>query len=346
VALAATACQGQSNAQPTRVPTDIAPTPTVRSTPLPDAPIAPVLGAGPREITLLFAQFGDTPTQNARRAANDLQQQLTDDLGLEIKVAFVDENDALQAICGGAPRAAWVSPFTYVKAQTQCGAVTVLAVTRGRSPNVTLGRTAEIIARADITALSQLNGQTFCRSQEQDYFTSWVFPNLLMASQGVNPITGLSATQDYPDDLSLGSALYDNKCAAAALPPGAFEDLLIDLSGALSTDESRVTSSDLAAALHVLTRAGNTAPSASQTVIGSNVIPYETLVFAPDSALPSDLRERITQTVESFFSDRADGTGRLNALLDATGIMSVNENTYSAFRSLVVNAGWDMTFTE
>jgi ABC-type phosphate/phosphonate transport system substrate-binding protein len=348
LALVITACQQGNNVEPTHIPTAIPPTPTIRSTALPQVPTAPPLGEGEaRQIVIEIALFGENANTNARRAANQLQQALQEQVGLEIKVEFVSEETALAALCSGAPRAAWVNPFTFVTAEAECDAVPVFAITRGR-PQKTVGRTAEIIARADITRLSQLKGQVFCRSYDQDYFTSWVFPSLYIAGQGVDPITDLSDIKDYPDNVSLGNALYVGDCAAAALPPDEFEDFLIDLSGSLSTEENPVTTSDLSDVLHVIQPAADTA--AKNDVVrwqyATGVIPYEVLAFPPDSALPEALKQQITETISGFFGETATSNQRLNDLLSATGLIPVDANSYQNFSPVVINAKWDMAFSD
>jgi hypothetical protein len=348
LSLLAAACQQSTQVEPTHIPTPIPPTPTIRSTPLPDVPLAPALGQGDeRQIVIQIALFGADASTSARRAGNQLQQALQDDLDLDIKVEFVDEETASASLCSGAPDAVWISPFSLVKAQTTCDAVPVLAVTRGR-PRATVGRTAEIIARVDITALSQLRNRVFCRSYEQDYFTSWVFPSLYIAGQGVNPLTDLSDVKDYPDNLSMGRALYAGECAAAALPPDKFEDLLIDLSADLSTEENPVTSSELADIIHVVEPAADVSYKTGvvRWQYASGIIPYEVLVFPPDSAIPENLRKDITDAIKTFLSENATSSQRLSDLLDATGIIPVDTNSYQNFSPVVINAKWDMVFSD
>jgi ABC-type phosphate/phosphonate transport system substrate-binding protein len=346
LALVVSACQSGNNVQPTHVPTPIPPTPTIRSTALPEVSPAPALGEGDaRQIAIEIALFGENPGTNARRAANQLEQALQEEVGLEVKVDFVGEETALADLCSGAPRAAWVSPFSFVRAETECDAVPVFAITRGR-PQATVGRTAEIIARADITRLSQLQDRVFCRSYDQDYFTSWVFPSLYMAGQGVDPLTDLSGIKDYPDNLAMGRALYVGDCAAAALPPDEFEDFLIDLSALLSTDEQPVTTSELSDVLHIVQPAADT--TAKSGVVrwqyATGVIPYEVLAFPPDSALPEALQQKITATVSGFLGESATSNQRLSDLLNATGIIPVDANSFQNFSPVVINAKWDMAF--
>jgi ABC-type phosphate/phosphonate transport system substrate-binding protein len=316
---------------------------------LPDVPDAASLGQGDRQVTIQFALFGDKASDSAKRAGIELHQTLMEDLDLDVNIEFVDETAALKTVCSGAPNVAWISAFSYVAAQTQCEAVPALAIKRGRSPRVTTGTTAELIGRSEIGALSGLKGKVFCRSGKQDVFTSWVFPTLMMASQGVNPMLDLSSVQDYPDDMALGRALYENKCAAAALAPDQFNDFLIDLANELSTDENPVTTSDLSKVLKIISPAGNTSAPANESSwsgFGSGVIPYEVLVFPPDSALPKEMRDEITQSIADFLNDRGSGTQRLRSLLDATGIMRVGSKQYDTFRSAVATSKWNMTFGE
>gem|GEM_PF-661055 len=346
-ALLLAACGGgNANVPPTRVPTRVPPTPTPRSSPLPPVENAPELGQGPRALEVIFA-LGNTNDRDARRARQDLQQELADALEMDVRVTFADEIAALDALCSGAPRAAWVSAPTYYAAATQCDAVPALAVQRGRPPTFTLGRSVEIVGRVDITELVQLKGRVFCRSDETPLFTSWVAPALLMAAEGVNPQLDLAAVRDYPDDLALAQALYEGDCAAAALSPQRFDDLVLELATTLTDQGRRTTEDNITAVMHIVAPAADTdAPTNPERWDGfaEGVFPYEVLVFAPESALPSDLREQITEVVQDFFNDRADGEERLSALLDAAAIMPVSADDYAAFRAMLSAARWDMTF--
>lgn len=347
VAVLVAGCGGGSDGSPTHIPTRIPPTPTQRSTPLPGVQAAPVVGQGDRQIVIHVALFGDDPTEDARQTAARLQQQLRDDLDMEVTVTFANETDAFEALCSGAPDAAWVSPYTVVAAQEKCGAVPALAIRRGRPPLVTVGQTAEILALSDITTISQLRGQTFCRSDEQDIFTSWIFPGLVMSSQGVDPMTALGSVYDYPDDLAMLSALANGNCAAVSLPPERFDDLLPDLADRLSTSEQPVSSGELADRITVLSPAGDVIYPADPLQwqgYPANVIPYETLVFAPSETFPDDLRQRITDVIDDYLNDRVNGTQRQRDLLDSTGVFSVDAGDFTRVRNLITNANVDMTF--
>lgn len=296
---------------------------------------------------LLIALHGTSPDRDARNAAIALQDLLSDRLERTARVEFVDENQALDELCSGKPQAAWVNSFTYATAANRCGAEPVLAVTRGRLPDVTIGRSADIIASTEITSLSQLSGTPFCRSDEHDLFTTWIYPSLLLRAQNVNPMTDLAAALDYPDDLSLLAAIVDGPCAAGALPAGDLDDLLVDLALALSAGERVITLDDLEEEFHILVPAGNTVPPAaesSSTVFARNVVPYDVLVFPPSMVIPGNIRDGIVDSIRDFFGDSVDGEEHLSDLLGASGVFAVGVNDYANFRALVISSGWDMTF--
>ncbi|GIV82102.1 MAG: hypothetical protein KatS3mg051_1456 [Anaerolineae bacterium] len=163
------ACGGADDSRrPTRVPTRIPPTPTLRSTALPEVAEAPAIGDAERPITILFAVPQERRTSATRQVAQQLAQHLNDSLGLSFEIELSDENSALDLLCSGAPALAWVSAFTYAAAKQECDVTPLLAVKRGRSPTFTIGQSAEIVARIEITDLSQMAGRTFCRSGDQD----------------------------------------------------------------------------------------------------------------------------------------------------------------------------------
>ncbi|MBN2303308.1 MAG: PhnD/SsuA/transferrin family substrate-binding protein [Anaerolineae bacterium] len=351
LALALTGCgEGGSDTPPTRIPTQIPPTPTPRSSPLPEVSPAPLLGDRARPLEIQFV--GDPSDNDARDVASELQLHLEesvtqDGIGLSFTVQIVSETDALNAVCSGAPAAAWISAFSYASANERCGAIPVYAVTRQRAQRAHIGTTVEIVARAGFSSIGQLQQQVFCRSDEQDTVIRWVLPALILASQGIDPITGLSEIKDYPDDMALGRALYEGDCAAAALPAGEYDDWLDDLERTLSTSEEPVERDTLADMLQIISPAGDTVLSTNNasrvTRYDANVIPYEVLVFPPDSAFPADQREQTADAIHEFFTERGSSTQRLHDLLDADGIVQVDNNAFTAFRTMLVQGRWNMT---
>ena len=332
---------GETDAPPTRRPTDIPPTPTPRSTPLPGVESAPMLGSDERPITIHFTAAGT----GAPQAAQELREELASRTGLTFETALDNENEALSALCSGAPAAAWVSAYSYVVALRTCDVVPVLAVKQGTGRDVTIGTTSEIIARINFTSLSQLGSQVFCRSAEHDLDVTWIFPGLLLTNAGIDPLTELAAVVDYPDDVSVGRAIYQGECAAAAFPADTWDDLSEDVALALSTEENPISVAAVDSVIQIVTRAGgNGLPANESTWAGypANVAPYDVLVFAPESAIPAQLRNDLATMIADFFDDRADGPDRAQDLLDASGVVAVQPRFFTNFQSLVDRAGWNM----
>ncbi len=345
-----TACGGSDgNRRATPIPTRIPPTPTLRSTALPEVPEAPAIGGPERPVVVYLTLPEDQVTSDVRQLGRELQRQLSDETGLSFTVTFADENTALAELCSGAPVLAWTSAFTYAAARRQCEVEPLLAARRGRAPTFEIGQTSEIVGQAHITALAQLAGQTFCRSAQQDTTTAWAIPALLMGSQGVNPFIDLDTVRDYEDDQALVRALYDGECAAAALRAGDFEKALLALAQKAQTAEEQLpTYDELTAALHVIVPAGDIAAPADPdrwAGIPAAVIPYEVFVAAPGSALPQPLRDSAETVLTSFFTDRVEGTTRVRRLLAADGVFAVEARHYRSFLTILADAGWDMAFT-
>jgi len=346
VALGLTACGGEETRAPaTQRPTPVPPTPTLRSTALPDVPEAPMLGDPERPIELLFAV---SSSGAAQRTANELQRFLTDALEAEITVSLTTEASALEALCSGRPVAAWLSAFSFVKAYETCGVIPAFAVTRGTPPGVTIGTSTLIVGPRGETRLSSLAGKTFCRSAESDdTFATWVLPSLILNGEGIDPVTDLAAIRDMPDDLSLGAALLQGVCHAAAFVPSEYDSFLEKLAQRLSTEDNRILPRDIDERLSVLSEAGDVtypAQEAEWQGYPENVIPYEVLAFAPDSALPEAWRVNISDSIKDFFANRTNGTARASGLLNASGVIAVDPEDFVAFRDLLARAKWDMTF--
>ncbi|MBN1201195.1 MAG: PhnD/SsuA/transferrin family substrate-binding protein [Anaerolineae bacterium] len=354
LALVAAGCsndQGETGPVVTRPPTAIPPTPTPRSTALPDVPNVPLLGDNQRPIALLFVLPDGNDDSKAVDAKNALRDYFRE-LDITIDVQFVEDDAvALKAVCNqseeGYPTAAWVNPFTMIIAQDKCEAVPVLTVNRGSGRALSVGQTADIVSRADVSSISGLRSLAFCRLGADD-FTSWVFPSLVMASQGVDPLTDLSAVHDYPNNLSMLRALYDGDCSAAAFPPDELENLLDELADELHDEDENFVPGTLDETIKVLRSAGDASfPTDAERWQGfeSGVIPYDGLVFPPERIIPADLRQQIVEGILDFADSRA-GQGLLDDILDASGFVEVAPDDYRAFHSLIVQAKWDMTFAE
>ncbi len=373
LAMLITSCGGSDNSNnnnnaPVRRPTRVLPTPTLRSTPLPEGPGAPVIGSRQRPIQILFA-LPDASVNNDTKASgtelegyieDELNALLQDELGITISdltvvVDFVSPAAALDAVCGrtaeGNPTLIWVNSFSAVVAHNNCEAEPALAITRSKGSRASVGRTAEIIARPDVNSLADLTGRVFCRSDEQDVFTSWVFPGILLSSQNVDPFTQLSAVNSYPTDIDLMLALYKGDCAAASIPADAYDGLVDDLLDALDAIGQSVSSDDVENTVKVLIPAGETAvPTNFSNWDGyaSNVVPYETLLLPPQTIFPGQpMRALLVTTISDFFTDSEDGSARLRELLDgASGIIPVTHAQFDTFAEMLSLAKWDMVYVQ
>ncbi len=100
------ACGGADDSRrPTRVPTRIPPTPTLRSTALPEVDEAPAIGDAERPVTLLFAVPADRKTATTRQIAQQLSQYLSDSLGLSFAVELLMR--AVLSTCCAAAHLPW-----------------------------------------------------------------------------------------------------------------------------------------------------------------------------------------------------------------------------------------------
>jgi len=324
--------------------TAVPPTATPRSTALPDVPPAPELGQPERPLTLFFVPEGSR--RAATDAADSLADYLGDELGLAVEVRLAsDQSQALDAVCSGAPAAAWLDAFTAASAVERCGAEPVLTITRGRGSDATIGTSAELVTRTGIPSVRELAGRPFCRVEGEE-LTSWIAPGLILEAQGLDPFTDLGPIYTYPDAEEMIGALYRGECSAAAFVPDVFADLQNnpprDLENAAG---ERVASEQLIAALTVLVPAADvSAPEGAWAGYPPNVIPYDILVFPPTSAIPAALRDQLVTSLEDFAGER-DGQELLREVLDASGLLRLDAAAFEGFRAQVVQAGWDMAYT-
>ncbi|WP_238626287.1 phosphate/phosphite/phosphonate ABC transporter substrate-binding protein [Aggregatilinea lenta] len=348
LSLSLAACSGSDEPVGRRT-TAVPVSPTPRATPLPDvSPVAP-LGSEGRPLTLIFVQPGDTLTTGIAAVQQDVQAYLLDELGLSVAITFVEnESEALRAVCigteDGMPAAAWMSAFSAMVAERDCDAEPALAVVRGTGTRAAVGMPVEIVGRGGIAALDALRGQAMCRVTGDEDLVAWVYPSLLLAGAGIDPITDMPAPLDYASAEDVIRAIAEGDCAAAALEPGAYDDALDDLESTLPWSGGPANREELEAAVTVLRPAGDaTAPRGTAwSGYAANVVPYDALVFPSSGVLSADLREQIGAAL-SGFADSRDGQAMLQDLLDASGLIPVDAADYGAFRSVINQAHWNMT---
>ncbi|NDJ78145.1 MAG: phosphate/phosphite/phosphonate ABC transporter substrate-binding protein [Chloroflexi bacterium] len=338
--------------------------PTPRSQPLPIPTIEPPAGSSDRPVRLYIM----LPEDTALDSLEALQAALSgSDPALVVEQA--DETTALRELCNGSLTAAWISPFTYAAAleQERCaGIVPVLAVVRTENDTDTVGRTAELIYNRRLNSFnapSDLAYQLLCRSAQQDEFTRWVYPGLLLAQNGISPFSvipvsnttsasppSLSGLVDYPTDAAMLQGLVDGECAAGALAPGDL-DVAFEMLNA-GREEADLIPSDAFGSIGEpvdVTLAGNTVlpeveeaeeedAGDGQLVFQPNVVPYELLVFAPGMVVTPEMRAEIT----TYFTTSSNAAESTQALLNATSFVPVTETSYVNFLALLQSARWDM----
>jgi hypothetical protein len=364
IVLLAAGCGGNDGSgkpTATRRPPTITPTPTPRSTALPLGPETPPLGSRDRPIDVLIALPGLTSDNDAEGVAADLQrylrnqlsERLVSEIGIPVdnaivNVTFATSAQAFQAVCGrpesGNATIVWIDAFTYAEIQSQCDVTPMLALTHENNRRDYVGRSVDIVSRVDINALSDLANQTFCRINAQD-FTSWVLPSIILASEGIEAQLDLQPAQDYDDSAAMVQAIYKGECAAAAIPPGEFNDILDEVITSLDQAGESVTREQLEAAIKILSPAGSTtAPTNFDSWQGyeAHVIPYEVLVFPSNIVIPSATRNLMTEIIYDFFSNTENGGTRLQDLMSASGIFHVQPSQFQAFDTLLTQANWDM----
>lgn len=285
-------------------------TPTPRSTPLPAVPTLVPPGIEENPIRMVIRPPGSAV---ARSLITDFQVEqfesaLLEETGLVVEVVTVDRYaEALAALCDSSPTqvtVAWLDGLSYQAAVAQdCGAPELLVERDGQS-----GEQAHIIASAEqnISSMVSLNGTEFCRLGSEDYY-SWLIPSLLMQANGVDPLTGLSAVSDYPDEDALVAAVAEGTCAT-----GIAEGDFNQISGALRTD---------------LTLVDSTPP-----------LPYGVLMYP--ISLPLGERLRLTDGLLALTLD-AEASAAMEPFLGQDGLARVDANDFNALTDFLTRTGLD-----
>ena len=315
-----------------------------------DAP--PAIGSNDRPIAVRFVLPEGISANQAARLQNDLVDAFADsDLNVRVE-ALSNETEALRVVCGlsrdETPSAAWMSPFTYASAVQVCQGEAVLAAFLSEGLSDSIGTSIEIIGQSDLTALSDLKGKVFCRIGASDE-ASWILPSLFIASEGVDPFSGLAGVLDYPDDLALLRGVYDGECAAAAFPVGEYTSLRNDLIDLLDEEGTAATSDMLNDKLTILLQASeNSLPDNLDTWNGFSdaVIPFSLLVFPRETVIPKEIRLTMQRTIADFFNDRTDGPGRSQSLVGADGVFEVTNMDLRPFVARYNAANWELVFVE
>lgn len=307
VALLLAGCRRAATTGPTAVPT-LSPTP--RSTPLPAVPTAIPAGADANPIRMVLVPTSTLST--ARNATTLLEQALLDESGLTVELVLADRfAEGVGALCESVDNAvtvAWLDGISSVAATEQdCGSAT-LRVDRGGDGT---GMAVQMVAHANlgVTSLGSLNGRSFCRVGYDDLYT-WLVPSLLLAANGIEPLTDLGSVTDYADAVDLLNAVASGEC---------------DFAGVAEVDYADA----------------DTEVRANLTPLTESVeLPYSVLVYPPTAGL--GVRRAIDDALLAIIADpeRAD---LLDDLLGAVDLEPIDADDLRPVRNFARDSGLDFT---
>ncbi|MDZ4769320.1 MAG: PhnD/SsuA/transferrin family substrate-binding protein [Chloroflexota bacterium] len=203
---------------------------TPRSTHLPPVPTAVPVGSedNPLQVMLLPSESGRSQ-RAITQAADDLQPALAAASGLTIELTLADSDaDVLAALCASTPESVtvgWMSGVGYAAAAAADCGTAALQVARGAADGARTGDDVTLVVNrdADIAAIADIDGKTFCRLDAADLQTNLIPSVMLRASSGETPVTPLETT-DYDDLDTLIDALVAGECDAAGMSAAAYDE--------------------------------------------------------------------------------------------------------------------------
>lgn len=345
-----TACGGsEKETGPTNTPPP-APSPTPRSTALPDVatPIIPGSDAQPITIGFVVTEV-NADVQNAKRdLSTQIGGHLTDSqlelMGLSPSVEVEHYNsslEALEAVCQKHGTLVWVNAFTYIAAEQACGAQPLFAVRKSSRESVDgLPTRATIRAISGLSfdlaydtrfgvlenGLADVRGLKVCRLGADDPI-SWIYFALALRSVGINPVTDLAEIVDVEDYSAILLAIAEESgpCDVGAIPKGSFNALSDSLEDEINPDDNLVA------------------------IFGDNQIswpevPYSILIAPPETLLSANLRGSVVEAWEALLADSSlELEDSLGVLLAYRSIEAVTASDFDAFRSWLAAAGWQMS---
>lgn len=268
--------------------------------------------------------------------ARNLTTALTDEMknfrlgyyeGLSVEfIALDSRQEALDMLCTSPDTAVMVDAFTFIAAERRCGAEPAFQVERDGESGVSF----ELVVNTRIVPnLTNLTGRDrrFC-AESLTSETGFVYPSLALRAYGIDLLDSSTVqivTDGFEDDvemvMGLGGGANQRLCESAALPVGRFEEIASDLS------EDQLEEIGL---------------FASNEVSSWPVIPYEVLVFPPDTLIPDVLREEIVRAMGAILEDDATPSDNLKTFFEADELVSVTEADFDDFRAWIRSIGWNM----
>jgi ABC-type phosphate/phosphonate transport system substrate-binding protein len=335
-AIVIAACGDETPPPPTFTPT-VTPTPTLRSTPLPEANTPIPLGSDDRPITLGFV-LTDTNAQAIRAVEQAVNQAADNELTIDIST-FPSMGTALDAICNGTnPTMAWVDAFTYIAAEQRCDAIAIFGVelneieARERNFDIIFSGSLDPIP----TTLADIEGKSWCRLDATDTI-SWIYPSLAMQTANLNPLTALTEIIEVDTYSELVLAVFDGTCDMGAIPDGELRRLSRQLER-----ENRVDEDATEELIIDLVGIEGTPPDIGILLDGREtwpVVPAPVLVAPAEIVLPEQYRDIILQAIEVLSEEESP----LAELLGYETIVASNDNDYSAFRTWLSRTNWAMS---
>lgn len=345
-------------------------TATLRNTPLPEVPTPLPVGAEEKPIKLAVITEANNATRTLMR---DLGETFTDETsnfklgyydGLTVEFTLVNNpQEALNTLCGTTDTAVVVDFFTFIAAERRCGAIPAYQIQRDEQ----MGDSFEIIVRSDrIGSLRQLvradssqRNFNFC-TMSRTGVSEFIYPAIafralaqhpdiesitptidLLNASTINVITDNVDGEPFADERELLQALEGGgstrRCESAVLPTGKFDEILEEMAEAEEEFDFPIELFRV--------RDGNFAFTNDPEQAIPNPwleIPYEVLVFPPDTLLPAYLRDEMLRVVGVLKEDDESPYRDLKDLLNADELIEVDAEFYNDYRTYLQNAGWDM----
>lgn len=178
-------------------------------------PISP--GRAENPLQILFVPPDPAAIEGMPVTLGDALSQAS---GLAIQVITVpDTAQALSQLCDYQDEdrfaAAWLNgPAAVAASERGCGDIALQAVRSGRQ-----ALAGQVIARAGIGSLNNVQGRSFCRLDVGDFY-SWVLPVLAFEASGLDLLRIQTVKSNYLDYEQLVDRVGDGECDAAGVPAG------------------------------------------------------------------------------------------------------------------------------
>lgn len=189
--------------------------------PLIDAPPPTLAPAGLPDNPLQFV-FVPEDAEAATEYIDALEDAILEVSSVTVQITLARNNaDALAALCATTPEnvvVAFLDGFAWLAAEAQNCGDAVLRLQASNRPNAPIGEPVHILLNDSYrsTDLTLLQGRAFCRLAVDDAL-SWLVPNLIFRSEGINVAT-FDTIRNYPDYDTLLTALATGDCDGASLP--------------------------------------------------------------------------------------------------------------------------------